>query len=523
MKNKICFLISLVLLFNPCFSQEDAVILNQVISEDSASINALTLYPHDVRNNILEICAHPEALVKLDAAQRSSKEKFKGLLLEYSKEDQQKIWDLTRYPGLVDSLVIGGKKSKGEIADLLKNYPSEIHETTEKYGISHYNMLVKIAALNKQTDADFKDLISVYPKQTQTALKEMLKYPEVLSILNENMRTTVSVGEVYKSNPTLVLQKLDSLNFAITRQNAKDLAEWKNGLEKNPEAKQEYEASAKEYAKKQGYSEEDLVVTDHQVVVNYVCYPYPYWYGYPWWWDYPHWYPYPYWYDWGFYYGPYGMVYIGFPSWYFTHWYFFNHPHHYHYPHFSDYCVGYYYGHRGSVTGVHRGVSEWVHKNEPNLPKNFLAADAKRPDRLKEFGKFEMEYAKSGKDMTRDEFLKANAASYPSIRPVLNEKPRPRAILGTQPKPREYQVQPSQHPPVKFPRQSPTPRPVPQTPKPQAPQPKPQAIPQKVQPKKDDRRPSGDNNSENKYHVVNDEFIRINEAQTYHKYFWNSK
>ncbi|HEY4800818.1 MAG TPA: hypothetical protein VII99_17195 [Bacteroidia bacterium] len=517
MKKESCLLICGLLITTLSFAQNDTALINRTITEDSTGINALALYPQNVRNAILEVCAHPDALTRMEAMQQTTKEKFKKILVEFDKDEQQKIWDITRYPGLVDSLASGGKKSKEEITTLLANYPPEIHETALQYGRTHYDVLKQIHSLNKKSQSDFDQFLKDYPPQTQASLKDIVYYPEVISILINNMHTTVAVGDIYKRNPSLVKQKLDSLNLALAQQNAKDLAEWKNGLEKNPDAKKEYEASAKEYAKKQGYNEEDLTVNDPKVIVNYVCYPYPYWYGYPWWWDYPHWYPYPYWYDWGFYYGPTGMVYIGFPSWYFTHWYFFNHPHHYYYSHFSDYCVGYYYGHRGSTAGVHRGVSEWVNKNESTLPRNFLANDSKRPDRLKEFGKFEMEYNKSGKNNSRDDYLKANASAYPDISPVLHEKNRTvEPQIPVRQKPTfQFPSQPHPYPPVRFPKPS-FPSPLPN------PQPKNIPFPQKT-PLPSKGRRFGENVSEDKPLVMKDGFIRINEAECYHKYCWSPK
>lgn len=523
---------STLFIFINCFSQNDAAVLNQTFAKDS-SVNALALYPKNVRDQILEVCSHPDALVRMETIQKDSKEQFKNILAKYDKTEQQKIWDITRYPGLVDSLVRGGKKSKEQINELLKSYPSEIHETTLKYGRSYFDALSQINSLNKKTDSDFESAIKEYPQQTQNALREIVKYPDIVSILGENMHTTVLVGDLYKRNPEDVRRKLDSLNIALSKQNAKELEDWKNGLEKNPEAKKEYEESAKEYAKQQGYSSGDLEVRDPEVVVNYVVYPYPYWYGSPWWWDYPHWYPYPYWYDWGFYYGPYGMTFIGFPSWYFTTWYFSYYPHHYHYNHFSDYCVGHYYGHHNSVSGVHAGVGQWVHKTEPNLPGNFFASDMKRPDRIKELGKFEMDYAKTGATISRDNFLHSNAASYPSISPVLNEKPRPALQQMPAPRPNEHQAQPQHAPPATLPRQNPVPRPMPQgprppaprppTPRPQAPIPQPHIMPGTPRPGKIGRGPLGENTFEDEPFLTKDGFMQMNEAQCYHRYCWNPR
>jgi hypothetical protein len=482
MRKIILTLLCYLFVLTDCFSQDNVTIFNRATSEDSAAINAIALYPQNTRRNILEACAYPDALLGMAAMQKNTNAQFKGLVASYSQDKQQKFWDLTRYPGLIDALVTGGKKKKKVIKELLKNYPQDIHKTALKYGRCHYDVLSKIQSLNNQAASDFQMLAKDYPPLTQAALMELLKYPEAISLLSRNMHAAVLLGEIYKRDPVLVIQQFDSLNNVLVKQNAKELQEWQDGLAKDPEAKKEYEESARQYAREQGYSDEDLY-TDPKVVVNYVYYPYPYWYGYPWWWADPRWYPYPYWYDLGFYYVPHGIVYVGMPSWYFTHWYFYNHPHHYHYPHFSSYCVGYYYGHRGSVTGVHRGVREWVHETDPRLPRNYFHDDIKRPERMREYGRFEMDYDRSRKNISRDEFLRTRTSSYPNMSPALTETPRP-GDAGPQQrqKPRENPVRSNEYPPVRIPRGEERNRTVPQERRAQPSQRKPQPSQPKTAP-----------------------------------------
>ncbi len=502
-------------------SQESAGLLNHLIREDSAAVTALALYPEGIRKNILEACTYPEALVRMEALQKSTSESFKNELAGYSKEEQQKVWDLARYPDLVAKLSEGEKKSKEEVEKIVLDYPAEIRETAADLGQNHYELLGKVNSLNKNSENAFQTLIQNYPVQIRSSLQALLSYPEVINILTSGMKMTVLVGDIYKKQPQLVEHKLDSISTEHAQQNAKDLEEWQSGLEKNPEAKKEMEQAANEFTKEQGYKEDDLM-RNETVVVNYVIHPYPYWYGYPWWYNYPYWYPYPYWYDLGYYWSPQGIVYTGFPSPYFTYWYFHHHSHHYHYNHFSDYCVGYYYGHHRSVTGFHREVSNWVKENEPNLPRDFFANDGSRPGRIKEFGKFEIEYDKAvkenpGKTISRDDFLQENASVYPSITPKFSEpkvvKEKPTNVKPKQPS--IYQSQPKSRPIIKTPRE---PKPVqpPITPKQKPLQPKPQPVPNqpKSYPKKSPR---------SEMNTTKDDFARMNEAQDFHRSEWNDK
>lgn len=507
-------------------SQESARLLDKMIREDSAAITALALYPDEVRESILEACLYPEALVRIEALQKNTSESFRKTIESYSKEEQQKIWDLSRYPGLISKIAGGGKRSREELEKIVLDYPEEIRKTAMDYGTGQYDLLVKVNALNTSSEQAFESTIGKYPDSVKTSFRELVKYPEVVNILTSDLKMSVLVGDMYKKQPQLIHQKLDSISTEYAKQNAKDFEAWKNGLEKNPAAKEEMVKVSKEFAREQGYEEEDIAEVNETVVVNYVIHPYPYWYGYPWWYDYPYWYPYPYWYDWGFYHGPYGIVYIGFPSPFFTHWYFHYPHHHYHYHHFTDYCVGYYYGPHRTVNGFHREVSGWVKSKEKTLPKNFFAENPERPDKIKELGKLEMDYDKavkgsSGKPISRDEFLNSNASSYPHISPVLNE-PKPKSIVPAYEKPvyeksKEtpvYQEQARPHPIIITPRPRPPVQPQPK-PRPAQPQAVPLPAPKKGQPK-GSVGPTGSS-------VLKDDFGKMIRAQDYHRSNWNHK
>ncbi|TND06529.1 MAG: Uncharacterized protein FD123_3464 [Bacteroidetes bacterium] len=455
------------------FGQGGKVSFEQIFREDSATVNALALYPDSVRNSMLEVCRYPEILVKMEALQKSIAASFKEKMTPYPRDEQQKVWDIVRYPGLAEKLVNGGKKSNNEIEAILENYPEEIHKTAQDYGRSHYDLLQQITELNRKSDAGFNEIVKPYPASARKAAQEMVKYPELASILTDNMKLAVMLGDAYKTEPQSIKHKLDSLNIEAVRQNAKNVEDWKNSLEKNPEAKKEFEESAKSYAKEQGYSDETLVIHETRIVTEYICYPYPYWYGSPWWWDYPYWYPYPYWYDWGYYYGPYGIVYIGYPSFHFIHWHFHYFPHHHHYPHFSEHCYNYYEGHRRVVSGMNGGIDHWVRESQGTLPAGFLNPDAGRVTRFKELGKLEMDREKYNKEnpgntVSREKYYEEHAKTYPNIGQVPPKEERPKPVV----KPQEPRV----YPPV-FPKTEP------QYPKPQQPKVQPPKQPQPVQPK----------------------------------------
>ena len=97
--------ISLVLTTGRIFCQEEGLIFATLLEEEKESIEALILYPEETRNAILEVSMHPELLVRISAIQQSSRDKFVDVLAPLGSKDQKLIWDLTRFPGLIKSLV----------------------------------------------------------------------------------------------------------------------------------------------------------------------------------------------------------------------------------------------------------------------------------------------------------------------------------------------------------------------------------------------------------------------------------
>jgi hypothetical protein len=179
-------------------------------------------------------------------------------------------------------------------------------------------------------------------------------------------------------------------------------------------------AAANEYATDNGYSQQTVdAPLDSTQVDNTAVYPYSYWFGYPTWYPYAYWYPYPWWYDWGFYYGPYGnIVVFGFPSFYFTNWYFW-YPHHWNrYPWLGSAYIHHYYGPHRLNTMSRQVVHNWVHANRSYLPADFIHNDASRVAAIRQYGQLNEKVA--NKDGTfnpkaRDAEFNKNPAKYNAL------------------------------------------------------------------------------------------------------------
>ncbi len=412
-------------------AQTERVLLDELVAEDEEAINALVLYPEDTRLAILEATKYPEALIKLENVQSKSKMAFRSLIEQYPQSVQEMIWDLTRYPGMIDRMVNLNNASTKAVNLLLKNYPVVIHDRAKIAFKNYYWELSEIRALNLQAEATFTTLLNEYPEETQKAFQHLIKLPEVLSILTDNIRLTILIGDLYKKNPHWVSYQLDSLNLVVARENAKELEDWQRSLEEDPQVLEEFKSSAESFSEEHSYyyddyydqSFDDVYYEEKEAreIHNYHYYNYPYWFSYPHWYHYPRWRQYPYWYDWGFYFGlRRGVVIIGLPSFYFTDWYFYHPYHHYRWSNLSAHFTQHYYGHRRHGSSITASVTLWQSRNQAVISKEWLHDDKNLSQRFKEFGKFESDRARYNrshpdKQMDQLEFKNKNPNRYQSI------------------------------------------------------------------------------------------------------------
>src|SRR6185312_549349 len=78
-------------------------------SDDSTALLTIAAYPDSVRIKALQACQKPEILVKTEALQKNTSQSFRNLVSNYSKDEQQKLWDLSRQPGLINQIAVGEK------------------------------------------------------------------------------------------------------------------------------------------------------------------------------------------------------------------------------------------------------------------------------------------------------------------------------------------------------------------------------------------------------------------------------
>ena len=430
--NVVALLTMLFLFVNifPAQAQTDKELLEELMEEEQDAVNALVLYPEDVRQDIFVSTLHPEALIKMESIQTRTSAAFREVMESLPQSSQETLWDLTRYPGLIHQLALQRTGSEKSIEAVLADYPEVIHRRARDANSDRDLPLVTIDELNHSAESAFNSILNEYPPEVQQSLRALTELPEVLTILTENIRLTLLVGHVYEKDPDWVLHMADSLNLEVARQNAQEIEDWKTSLENDPEAMEELNASVKTYNEEYGYDDsyydydrEDFYEESRdEVIVRYhYYYHYPYWFSYPYWYQYPHWRYYPNWYDWGFYYYPDRPVFIvGLPSFHFTYWFFDHGHHHRHYPHLSAHFVKHYHGHRRAGSSITTSVNNWHHRNRDIVSDNWLKDDGRLPKRFKEYGEFESSREKYNNEhpkqiISRKDYVTRNEKKYPTL------------------------------------------------------------------------------------------------------------
>jgi len=124
-------------------------LVKQVLQKNQETVDAIAMYPTATRKIIFEASKYPEIIELLSAMQNNSQDAFVKLISSLSKDDQEKIWNLTRYDGLISDLAANPKKTEAESNSVQENIPEPVkkpavtipdHFKTEKQPV-HVNPL----------------------------------------------------------------------------------------------------------------------------------------------------------------------------------------------------------------------------------------------------------------------------------------------------------------------------------------------------------------------------------------------
>jgi hypothetical protein len=396
--------------------------LDAIDEDDREALEALAVYPEDVREQALRVATEPATLIELQKLQDRSQETFRDLLGPYSQDDQEQLFELARYPDLVETIATGGAKSRGELERIASGYPDDARAAALRQGSERPNVVARMHALLADFDGRFARLVEDLPAEKQDAFRGMLRTPELLSLLNEHTSMTVLLGDAYERDPGEVRGALEDMNLEVAKRNAEEADDWKKTVDADPDLKRDYDAAAADYQRDTGYS---AYQQPSRTVVNVSINPYPYWFGYPWWYPVSYtyydpwywWYPRHYWGHCGYSYGPRVVLYGGpvwrpwYPTFGFTSWYFSHGHHHARYPYLSDRFVSHY--ERPIVNHVHydvhkRVVKKFIYDTDGVMPAAYFKGKNRRDrvERFREFGKLAPQIEKAQKERRGKSFAR---------------------------------------------------------------------------------------------------------------------
>ena len=276
-------------------------------------------YRDDVRQAALRASQQPQVLAQLAKQQSSSQLAFIDLIESYGQTKQGWFYDMARYPDLLHQLAtLPGNTDRAAVDELTKAMPANLQTTAWKLYRHHNADLVQVDNLNQQADHAFHNLLAPLDAPTQDAFRQLVGLPDVLTTLTSQLDKTTQLGGQYATDPAGVTRRLTALHDSLTVQQQKELADYQQQLNQDPQARQELQQAGKQYTQANGINPSPAWANPTYGYQN----PYSYWSGYPSWYGSPMWYP-GLASSTGFYYGLGGnMVVYGLPGYGFSNWFY---------------------------------------------------------------------------------------------------------------------------------------------------------------------------------------------------------
>ncbi len=206
---------------NPAFAVDTFFALEQSIAKNSKPVETLSLYPESVLNSVFEVAGQPGLLVKAADISQKLRNQLGSFVAQFPASDQKELWSILQYPKMVDDLVAGGVKSPDRLTRVLSRYPAGFRLPVFRLYNRAYPILYKARQLNQEIYRDLMALIQNYPAGTQEAFKKMVRFPEVLQLLDENLDLTILLGDAWKKNPGWLQSKMKDIRLKAARENAK--------------------------------------------------------------------------------------------------------------------------------------------------------------------------------------------------------------------------------------------------------------------------------------------------------------
>jgi hypothetical protein len=316
---------------------------------DQGIVASIAAYDGEVRRAILKASEYPEVLTQLQRSQSQSVTLFQETIERLNRTQQTLLYILTRYPDLIRNLAdLPSKQSEDVVYKLLPNQDPDLKTAAWKLYRYEKKYLVKIDNIQVAIEREFDRIIQQVDQSGKVAFQKLIKMPDVLTLLTNNVGLATRLGENYKNDSSQLINHLAALHDSLEVQNQYEATFFKKHMTDYPQAMKEFKKANDAYAKSNGYNPDNPY---------YYGNPYSYWFGYPWWYTTPIWYP------GGFGYNP--AFYFGFPSYGFSYW-FFHEGHYRKYPRLYRKFGNYYYDNLSDnrvMGSINRGLMAVAHEH----------------------------------------------------------------------------------------------------------------------------------------------------------------
>lgn len=255
------------------------------------AVEALDGFPRFVRQAVLEVALHQNLLVEVLKIQQRAGEQLKSWIKPLPREDQKKVYQVIRYPKLLNELASDGT---------YQGFPKEVQGSAKYLLKNQLPLLKKIDQLNHVSDEAFENLIKDYPPETRKAYQVVLQHPVILAILSRHHQYGYLLGHIYGTQSTRGRERLTKVAPAARKKDQVVEATKKRALSQDP-AGQELTAAAEKFVREADTPLDEVEDPKKAVQINIQydpmfydyfgagpsLYDYPYWYGFPDW-EYPY-------------------------------------------------------------------------------------------------------------------------------------------------------------------------------------------------------------------------------------------
>jgi hypothetical protein len=296
MIKKFSFLLFVVLLSGAAWAKAPDTPASQGQGKDPFAVEALNGFPLAIRQATLEVALHANLLQEILKIQKADVAQFKAWLKPLPEKAQREMYQLARFPKLLNELLAAGGTDPKQLESILKNYPREIHDPAQNLLRTQMPLLKQINDLNYSSNEQFEKLIKDYPPQTRQAYHMVLQHPVILEILARHPDYTYLVGHVYGSNYTPSQDRLSKVNPSARKKDQAVSDAQKQALAQSP-AEKTIDAAAQKFTQEANAPLDQVEDPSKAVQVTAKYDPYFFnYYGYsPGFYDYAYWYGFPAW------------------------------------------------------------------------------------------------------------------------------------------------------------------------------------------------------------------------------------